>query len=368
MYVSYQSPAQRAAVRQIQIDRFNANALARTYAKTLKPGNADRFLATLNPGYSNPLSGLSLTMAQIKQKRVTASAMAPYRQYQRNSSRAAAAAAAYRNPMAAVALTPYQREYLKGAPARRAAALEKQRAKANSLQRQVKALIQGKKRDAADVERNSTYLTATTISCLTSTTNFATAASGTGLIDADCDEALINSVHIRGTLDNQAQLDLDRSGASSVLVRQLAVWFYKPLTVASAAGTLPPITEVLVTDALDSMFVSAASNSGRFTVLSDKVFDMGTNTFQATTAAGGQNVSGRNKQLVDYMIPVDKRMHFKTPSQSGAAGSGGHYDSDNSGQGQVDRGLLVMYTLISGSASYTANMEVLMDTRLNYTA
>jgi len=73
MYVSYQSPAQRAAIRQIQLDRYNANAYARSIARPLQPGNADRFLATLNPNYSNPLSGLSLTMAQIKQRRAPAS-------------------------------------------------------------------------------------------------------------------------------------------------------------------------------------------------------------------------------------------------------------------------------------------------------
>jgi len=368
MYVSYQSPAQRAAVRQIQIDRFNANALARTYAKTLQPGNADRFLATLNRGYSNPLSGLSLTMAQIKQKRATASAMAPYRPYQRNYSRAAAASAAYRNPMAAVALTPYQREYLKGAPARRAAALEKQRVKASSLQRQVQALIQGKKRDAADVTRATANQNATTIANLTSSTDFATSQSGTGLIDADCDEALINSVHIKGLLDNKGALDLDRSDATELMVRQLVVWFYKPSLPADASGTVPPITEVLVTDTIESLPVTAAANSGRFVILSDKLFNLGTNTFQATTAVGSSATVGRNRQIVDYVVKVDKRMHFKLPSQSGAAGSGGHYDSDNGGQGQVDRGLLVLYTQVNPTLSAAWNSLNTMYTRVNYTA
>lgn len=232
-----------------------------------------------------------------------------------------------------------------------------------ALDKQVRALIASKRKEAADVTRTNLAFTTTLLSCLTSSTDFATAASGTGLLDCDADEVLINTVRIKGRVENRAVLDLDPVGDTDLTVRKLVVWFNKPLLVASAAGTLPPITEVLVTDAIESMFVTAAANGGRFVVLSDKKWNLGNNTYQAVTAVGHARVSGRNTQFYDYVVKVGKKVKFVTPSLSGT-NAGGHYDSDVTA-GRIDRGLLVMYTMFqSVGAAIAADTST---TRLNYT-
>lgn len=233
-----------------------------------------------------------------------------------------------------------------------------------ALDRQIKALIAAKKRDGSDITRDTASQTTTTISCLTSSTNFATAATGTGLIDADADEALINSVRMSGRFTNGAVLDADPSTNVDTCVRKIVVWFNKPLLVASAAGTLPPITEVLVSDEIDSLPISAAQNGGRFVILSDKKWNLGSNTYQSATAAGHARCSGRNHQYYDYFVKVNKKCKFVYSSQSGSA-SGGHYDSD-SGVGQVSTGLLICYTVVQLISPATVGATSV--TRLNYTA
>jgi len=232
-----------------------------------------------------------------------------------------------------------------------------------SLNRQVRALIAAKKRDAADISRVSAPLTATTLSCLTSSTDFSTAASGTGILDADGDECMINNVRISGRLTNNAALDLDPLGNFDTIIRKIVVWFYKPLTVASAAGTLPPITEVLVSDTVSSLPVSDATNGGRFKILSDRKWNLGTNTYQAITAVGHAAVNGKTNQSFDYFVKVNKKVKYVSPAQSGTA-AGGHYDSDVNA-GRVSGGLLVLYTVYSKPNS--ADVDDSTITRLNYT-
>lgn len=232
-----------------------------------------------------------------------------------------------------------------------------------SLERQVKALIASKKRDAADVTRTTAGQAATTIACLSSTTDFATAASGTGLFDMDGDSVLVNNVRLKGVLTLPAVLDLDPVGDVDTVVRKLVVWFYKPLLVASAAGTLPPITEVLVADTINSLPVTAAANGGRFVILSDKKWNLGTNTYQAVTAVGHARLSGRTTQFYDYTVPVGKQAKFAVPTVSGTPA--GHYDSDV-GPGRIDRGLLVCYTQVAGIVGGQVPTDA-STTRLNYT-
>lgn len=228
-----------------------------------------------------------------------------------------------------------------------------------SLARQVRSLIASKKKDAADVDRSQT-ITNTTVSCLTSSTNFAVAATGSGLLDCDADSVLINNVRIKGLLSNPATLDLDPLSNLDVCVRKLVVWYYKPLAVASAAGTLPAITECLSLDTIGSLYTPANQNAGRFVILSDRKWNLGSNTHQAVTAVGHARVSGRNMQYYDYLVPVNKVTKFSTPSVSGTAG--GHYDSD-SNVGRVTQGLLVLYT----QTSITGLAADAGGTRLNYT-
>jgi len=234
-----------------------------------------------------------------------------------------------------------------------------------SINKQVRALIAAKKREAADVARGFTSTTGSTLSCLTSSTGFSTAASGTGLLDMDGDSCLINSVRLKGFIENPAVLDLDPVGNEDLYCRKLVVWFNKPLLVASAAGTLPPITEVLEFDTIHSQFVTAAANGGRFVVLSDKKWNLGTNTFQAATAVGHARVNGANRKYYDYIVSVGKQVKFKAPAQSGST-AGGHYDSDVAG-GQIDRGLLVLYTQFASSGGNPATGTDTCSTRLNYT-
>lgn len=228
--------------------------------------------------------------------------------------------------------------------------------------RQLKALVAGKRKDAADVRRDTGAQTTTTVACLTSTTAFATAASGTGLLDMDGDEALINTVTINQDIANYAQLQLDPSADSDTLLRTIIVWFYKPLLVASAAGTLPPVTEVLVTDAVSSLVVPDTQNSGRFTVLYDKVENYGANTFTVAATGAYPRINGVNERCKTFTVKVNKSSHFRVAGVSGAPS--GHYDSDVTA-GQIDKGLLVMYTLVE--IDYAKAIQVNCVTRLNYT-
>lgn len=235
--------------------------------------------------------------------------------------------------------------------------------RSSTLEQQVRALIASKKRDAADVTRTTASLTTTVASCLTSSTADSTAASGTGLLDMDGDECLINNVRMKGSLTNVATLDLDPAGDFDASVRKLVVWFKKPLLVASAAGTLPPITEVLVADTITSLPVTDSANGGRFIILSDKKWNLGTNTYQAVTAVGHARVQGRSQQYYDYFVKVNKRCKFAAPSQSGS-NAGGHYDSDVTA-GRIDAGLLVCYTQVQ--VGVVSSITDVAYTRLNYT-
>jgi len=224
--------------------------------------------------------------------------------------------------------------------------------------KQVRALVASKKRDGSDVTRNGT-LTVTTASCLTSSTNFTTAASGTGLLDCDADEVMINSVRIKGVtlLDTKIGTPADHYPAR---IRQLVVWFNKPLLVASAAGTLPPITEVLVTDSIDSLPVTDAANGGRFKILSNKLIQLGMNW--GSTTVNTAQVVGPCLKSFDYTVKVGRMSRFKASSSPGT-NAGGHYDSDIA-FGQVDKGLLVLYQLVdTADQDLTCNQT----TRVNYT-
>lgn len=232
-----------------------------------------------------------------------------------------------------------------------------------SVDKQIRALIAAKKKDAQDVSRDRSAATTTASTCLTSGTGFSGTAMA-GLLAADADEVLINTVRLRGYHECPATLDVNTDANRDTFVRQLIVWFYKPLRVADASATLPPITEVLVSDELHSLPVGSASNGGRFVILSDRMWNLGTNTYQAITAAGAAINTGKSKQYFDYTVKVGKTVKFVQPSASPGT-PGGHYDV-NTLNGQVDRGLLVMYSQVFPGATI-ATVTTVQDTRLNYT-
>jgi len=248
-----------------------------------------------------------------------------------------------------------------------------------SLATQVRRLIAGKKKDAADVNRftASGISTSTRVIGLTSTTNVATAASTTGLIQTDSDKAHINSVTIRGNYILKGLACTAAQAASAVpsaRVRHLLVWFYKPATQASAPGTLPLVSEVLVSDAIDSLVVPDTQNQGKFAILSDRVYDLGRNLITVdaagTPAYSMANQWGPNQLVINQTYKINREMSFAAPCTQ--TNPGGHYDSDSK-PGLVSRGLLILYVLAAGgdgAAGTDAGVLTsgIMNSRLNYTA
>jgi len=240
-----------------------------------------------------------------------------------------------------------------------------------SLSTQVRRLIQAKKKDAADVTRYTANTFVTTLMCATSSTANATAADTTGLVVADSDRASINHLDCRGvfTLDPIASTtaqSLTVKGEAEV--RLIWVWYYKPSTQSSAAGTLPPITDFLVSDDINAMYIQDAANSGRFQVLSDRRWNVG-RALQLSDSSLGQSGRGPINAAFNYRVKVNKVQSYKAVADN--TNKGGHYDSDT-GAGQVTKGLMVGYLIGSkglGVAGTDAGiLRATLITRLNYTA
>lgn len=233
-----------------------------------------------------------------------------------------------------------------------------------ALEKQVKAIVAGNTKDSVTVARNRTGYSTTQSTCLTSTTALSgTAAATTGLLDCNADEVRINSVQFKGYHELPAVADEDQTGNHDCTVRHLLVWFYKPLFVSSAAGTLPPITEVLESDTIHSLFINKAANGGRFVVISDKRWVLGTNAFQTGSTFGYAINTGHGKQWFDFTADVGKTVKFV--SQPDSTNPGGHYDIDSTA-GQVSRGLLVLYQ--QADIGFAGQVPTtFMNTRVNYT-
>lgn len=235
----------------------------------------------------------------------------------------------------------------------------------SSLASRVRALVAGKTKDSATTWRAGTF-TATTVSCLTSSIDFAVATGNSGLIATDADSALINSVTVRQSIELQCREDLTPVALSAACIRTLIVWFYEPLLAASAAGTLPPITEVLEADAVNALVVPDTRNAGRFTILYDKTVCLGSNTVAVAASGADARLNGMTVLNEEFTVKVGKQVHFAEPAVAGGADQGGHYDSDEL-IGLVRKGLLIMYTV--GINQATAGTTVIdRNTRINYTA
>lgn len=235
-----------------------------------------------------------------------------------------------------------------------------------SLSTRVRALIAGKTKDSITTVRTAAHNGTTQVSCLTSNTDFA--AATLGLLVGDADTAMLNSVTVRERFTLTCLEDLTPVGLSECIIRTLIIWYYKPLLVASAAGTMPPVTEVLESDSIESLYVSETRNSGRFTVLLDKSVNLGCNTVAVAASGADARVNGQNVHFLEYTLPINKTIHFKESPEAdagAASNAGGHYDSDNAA-GQVDKGLLVMYTLALNPTS-AGTCTITRSTRVNYT-
>lgn len=241
--------------------------------------------------------------------------------------------------------------------------------RAKGIVKKLKALVKGKTKDSPDVDRTVGYAGSGTSTkhCLTSSTAADTAAGNTGLLTTDSDQVRINYIHFKGVISNTCTVDTDVTGSSDVLYRKMLVWFMKPKLDASAAGTLPPITEVLTADNIAALPVSATNNSGRFKVLMDKTYTLGLNQARAAVTTSAYPSHGGAPTMIpyDFKIKIGKDMKL-TDHMTLLGGSGvGHFDSDINA-GQVSGGLLVLYT----QAYYggTASLQDIQYTRVNYTA
>lgn len=232
-------------------------------------------------------------------------------------------------------------------------AAAKHRAKARpmapSLQRQVKALVEGKRRQTPLVTRSDALVDSTQSYCLYSGTPSANATASTAQLVGDSDTALINSASIKGYIRNEAKvaLNTDAAGSYDPRVRLIFVWFYKPILPPDANGLLPPITEVLTSDSVDAPYVEDTYKAGRFTILSDKTFRLGQNCVLYNAGASGlSRVGGALPTIVDldYTVQIGKKCNFVDAANSSAANPGGHYQSTVT-NGRIDKGLLVMYSM-----------------------
>jgi len=242
--------------------------------------------------------------------------------------------------------------------------------KQHSLSTQVRRLIQGKKKDA-DASWALGVMTKDTfqLACLTAANAGAlvsgTAATTTGLIQTDSDQATVNSVRMRGRIQIPllTQSAANCAGLTVPRVRMLAVWFYKPSAAAAAGGALPPITEVLkATAGVDSLAIDPAGNAGRFSILSDRTI-----LLNPTLVLSAAQSAHTGVQSFDYTVKVNKQVHFKKPPTD--TNPGGHYDAA-ADVGQVDRGLLVFYAVASWTSGVGADWvpTLAFNARLNYTA
>ncbi len=249
-----------------------------------------------------------------------------------------------------------------------------------NLQRQVKSLLEGKRRDADDVSMNLVLVSPTTgtaeqwgsgcctsISGMTSGGGFAPQA--TGIIRGVTDTALINTIHLKGTLHykttglSQAQVD----GIGPCRARAILVWFYKPLQEPTSTGLLPGVLEVLEEASVDSLYDTKTNNSKRFVILSDRSYALGK---LANYAASSSPIDG-NPLLIpfDYKVKVNKKQHYVDSAHDGALG--GHHDSDTDA-GSVSNGLPVLYLIMDPSKGDAATEVVTLNyrcqMRCNYTA
>lgn len=236
------------------------------------------------------------------------------------------------------------------------------------MYKQIRGLLAAKTRDCADVNRNASGVASGALYsfCASSSGSFGFAPSGTGLFDTDADEVLVNTLRLRGVITHPAVAVADRVNAVDSMVRKLVVWFNKPLLPPDGSGTLPPITEVLPAGAgIASLPYQSAQNGGRFTILSDKTWNLGTNVIAVASTTGNYTSDGHNTKMYDYTVKIGRKVKFAASSASGTAGAGGHYDADVAG-GRVNTGLLVVYTI-----PYSSPTGVLMYdqcvSRLNYT-
>lgn len=231
--------------------------------------------------------------------------------------------------------------------------------------RELRALLVGYKKDGADVTRiDTTALSGTTISmCATATDPISTAL--TGQLRTTNDAAYINWIDVKGAFQSRPIIGSSANAAApygEAKVRLLWVWYHKPSTPPDNAGTLPPVTDCLVSDNVNAF--PRNDTGGSFTILSDRIFDLG-RAYQLNDSSLGSSGFGGKGVLFNYRVNVYRQQFYKS-----AGSTAGRY-STVSDSGTISTGLLVGY-LVCQKTGGTAGTDAAqcigtLRTRLNYT-
>jgi len=211
--------------------------------------------------------------------------------------------------------------------------------------KQVRGLIQGETKETpfvtivtSDTRSNPTALRVDGVS------------SSTGLLQTSQDSVTIKWLELRGTYQTTA---VAMSGTVvPIAIRRIVVWWYK---YALDTGNLPGSDKLMTVsggNSIESMIKNPDENAGSFKILSDKTFDLGTNTTVA--------VNGKTRINVAEKVMVGKNMHFyeNTTVATPLAGVAG-----SSGIGVVSHGLLCVYHIYEGDAG---TLSVDMNARVVY--
>jgi len=212
---------------------------------------------------------------------------------------------------------------------------------------------------------NFTADSATVPQCLSSSTPNHLAPLGTGLFKTISNQVMINTIEVSGYVLQQPWVTTGSiAGYFPPAVRKILVWFHAPMMTPVGGvgqGALPPLTEVLENQGYDAMY--RTDNTDRWTVLWDKIFELGWCVERETLNDHEQIVTGVNKHYYNINLNIEQMVTYADRSTRGSPG--GHWSGD-SALGRVNTGLIVMYTNV--------HEPVLMpiidvcSTRVSYTA
>lgn len=229
----------------------------------------------------------------------------------------------------------------------------------------MKQLVEGNKKYVDTVRANSdmfllsdaysTCLTAEPVNDWFASATQAAPAT-TGILVSENDSVLVNWVRVIGHIKNKGVVGHTAPLAARILI----VSFQRPALAPGSTGTLPPVTEVLTTANYDSLPLLPNDKAGRFSIISDKKFQLGF----VETSNGVTH--GPLIKHIDERIRINKKVEFGSPADT-SVGNAGHFDGD-SPKGSVTSGLLMMYIMLEGgSGSTLGGADVSFNTRLCYT-
>jgi len=233
-------------------------------------------------------------------------------------------------------------------------------AKAKKMKSRLTAMLQGQTKESslAAVVPDTTLAVGTVSRCLTAMGSAAgTATSGNGVVVTDEDSALIDAYHYKGTyIGNWACQLADGSSGEGVgfTIRHLYVWWNRSIELASSAGTLPSLANVLQEISAgvygpNCHFLAKNVTDKRFTVLADY-----THYFDS--------IRGPVVKHFDEYVKINKIQKYIAPATEALAG--GHFDSDQLA-GQVSTGLPVLYIICTENGAQAGSDVTALVTALS---